>query len=1162
MAVHRPDSLNAAAWLIALLPAITLADMATDGTMGPAVQLSGPDMTIGADLGQTRGNNLFHSFHHFNIPTDQQATFSGPSHIQNVVSRVTGGEVSKVDGTLRSTVGQADVYLINPSGVVMGPNAKVDVPAALHIGTADELRFSDGSRFSARDPKSSTLTSAAPEAFGFLTPQPASLRLDSAQLDLKPGQSATLTAGDIALVGTAERPAKITASGGTVRLETVGNTQIHIPVDKPSSKAIGGHVQLDHAQIDTSGEHAGRLTIRAGSATLTQESALDTAHGGTTAATGGIDISITGAMQMSAGSRITADALGDGRGGSIRVATGTLNLNDGSRITAAVHEGGDTGTITVQTNALNMNGLNLSSTANTVIGTGSWVDHRPDAGAAGDVSVAVRGRLDLSEGAIISSGALVGDAGALIVKADELQLAGKGTTIVNATWGSGEFGSGKIGALTVDVSGLLELHDGAVIENGTLIGETGDLSIKAGELRLASGGSSIYTAAWGMGSPEDPGRVGALTIDIAGLLEMREQTQIASFSNVSGDAGAIRIRANSLRMLGASTEETSGVMIGSHAEHESTGYAGTVQLEIDGNLEMQDAMISSLAKGPGDGGVIDIRAQNVFMGAMPELGDGDTMQMILTQSRPEASGNAGNIHLEVADRLELEGSSWISSTSMSSGNAGDITVRANALRIDGQFNETDGAGIFGDVEKDWEAPDQGVTGQVGSIDITADQVRLLNHGKINVAAHQSPDTPAMDQVDSRVRIVARLLELDGGYIDANTNGPVAAAAIEIQADQLHLANGAQVNTNTSGSGSAGHIGLSARSITLDGFGTQITSSTLAGSGGNAGQLTIRVADTLALSDQAWILTDTSGMGAAGSIDLQAHNLSLIDGASITSHAEEQSGGPVGNIAISAQRLALLNSAEISIDARQTLAPDRLAQTPLGQIMLSVDDFTLNDATLSARSHGNVPASAIVIHSKDTRLTDSAITTDSLLADAGPIRLQGGLAWLTDGQITTSANGPAGDGGDINLNVDHLILDGGFIQANTAAVGASGGDIRIDTRTIISNQNQLTVGGAERQSMVSGSGYNVIQAAAPGGEQGNILVTAPAFDITASLVPLATPFQDPDALLADLCRTVSGPQANSLVERGFGGLAPGPDAPASLYFAGERLDRIQRLFFEK
>ena len=143
------------------------AQIVTDSSVGPKVSLQGGEIKIGADLGTRRGDNLFHSFEKFGIATGQTATFTGPGTIRNVISRVTGGEISNIDGTLRSTVGQADLYFLNPAGVMFGPNAKLDVPGSFHVSTAHELRFANGTRFSALDKTGSSLTVAPPEAFGF-----------------------------------------------------------------------------------------------------------------------------------------------------------------------------------------------------------------------------------------------------------------------------------------------------------------------------------------------------------------------------------------------------------------------------------------------------------------------------------------------------------------------------------------------------------------------------------------------------------------------------------------------------------------------------------------------------------------------------------------------------------------------------------------------------------------------------------------------------------------------------------------------------------------------------------------------------------------------------------------------------------------------------------
>src|SRR4051812_9617170 len=162
---HRLSPLLLAALLAA---APVQAQIVTDGSVGPKVSLHGGEIEIGANLGTRTGDNLFHSFEKFGIATGQTATFTGPGTIKNVISRVTGGEISNIDGVLKSEVGQADLYFLNPAGVIFGPNAQLNVPGSFHVSTAHELRFTNGVSFSALDKSGSGLTVAAPEAFGFL----------------------------------------------------------------------------------------------------------------------------------------------------------------------------------------------------------------------------------------------------------------------------------------------------------------------------------------------------------------------------------------------------------------------------------------------------------------------------------------------------------------------------------------------------------------------------------------------------------------------------------------------------------------------------------------------------------------------------------------------------------------------------------------------------------------------------------------------------------------------------------------------------------------------------------------------------------------------------------------------------------------------------------
>ena len=144
------------------------AQVITDGSVGPAQSLAGPNFAITSDLGRIAGNNLFHSFQRFNLSTGQSATFSGPASIANIFSRVTGG-ASTIDGTIRSTIAGADLFLVNPAGIVFGPNARLDVSGSFHAATATSIDFEDGGRFLASTAGTSQFSTAAPSAFGFIS---------------------------------------------------------------------------------------------------------------------------------------------------------------------------------------------------------------------------------------------------------------------------------------------------------------------------------------------------------------------------------------------------------------------------------------------------------------------------------------------------------------------------------------------------------------------------------------------------------------------------------------------------------------------------------------------------------------------------------------------------------------------------------------------------------------------------------------------------------------------------------------------------------------------------------------------------------------------------------------------------------------------------------
>jgi filamentous hemagglutinin family protein len=284
------SSLLLVVWL-----AVSQAQMRTtltpDGTLGTTVTQNGNLYTITGGTRPRNGPNLFHSFDRLSVGTGDTASFTGPTGIATILSRVTGGQRSDIDGTLRSEIPGAHLFLLNPSGVLFGSNARLEMSGSFHVSTADFLRFTDGATFSAHIGEKSTLTVAAPAAFGFLGPTPAPVTMQGSALQVPAGQTISVVGGDIMLVGNGSMsPANpgptLGAPGGRIHLVSVaspGEVGIDGVASAPDLGMAGftrlGRIDLSQGAVVTVGSggnrNVGEIEVRGGQLTLGGGSQLD-----------------------------------------------------------------------------------------------------------------------------------------------------------------------------------------------------------------------------------------------------------------------------------------------------------------------------------------------------------------------------------------------------------------------------------------------------------------------------------------------------------------------------------------------------------------------------------------------------------------------------------------------------------------------------------------------------------------------------------------------------------------------------------------------------------------------------------------------------------------------------------------------------------------------
>ena len=831
------------------------AEVVTDGSLG------GPKGPVGSgtvpgvgtttyhikdSLGKQAGQNLFHSFSSFNVGTGESATFTGPGDIRNVVSRVTGGSYSSIDGTLRSTIQGANLYFLNPWGVVFGPNASLDVKGSFHVSTADYLRFEDGLRFySTPGTADQVLSTASPVAFGFLNANPGPVYAVQSFLEVPAGETLSIVSGEIGLF-----EAYLSAPGGRINLasmaspgEVIPSPPGEVPDLQVQPLKASGAIQIHGSILDVRGVPSGTVLIRGGRLVLDQGSWVAADNHGDTAG-GGVDI-LAASLDVSGGSSISADSQWSGQGGQLTVeATESVRVN-GSYLSSASWASGDAGSIALSTPHL------LIENEAMVYGD-SFGD-----GRGGEVSI-VTGKLRLLSGGSISSNSFgpTGNGGDLFISAtDSISISGRGPNGLESSLENRTTGAGDAGRIQV-VTPVLDIGEHGSISAETLgTGRAGDIDVAAGTINLTLGGRISNGAFGTTGKGGDISVTASDSVMIADNDAQGNPSGIFTYAAAAGDAGNIFLSAPNLVL-------SNGASIG--ADTVGDGQAGNIELTVQ-QLTLSDgaAISSGSIGGSGRGGSIHVSAADTvsLSGLFCDIststagagrgGDIVVSSSTLTLQNQAAiyadtngSGQGGNIQMKVGALSVDDGSRISSSTYDSTGDGGQVTVQADKdISFTGTFS-----GVYSVSSGD---------GKGGDINLSAAEIRLNDGAQISASSKGTGDAG-----DICLAATGSFISSSGSVSTSSKNAD--GGNIKITAPYMVHLKDSEITASVGGGASTvgGNISIDPQFIILDH--SKIIANAYEGQGGN-----IQIVSNVFLADPFSVVDASSALGIDGTVDIRS-----------------------------------------------------------------------------------------------------------------------------------------------------------------------------------------------------------------------------------------------------------------------------------------------------
>ena len=809
-----------------------MAQIIPDNTLGNENSLvnSIDEQVERIDGGAIRESNLFHSFLEFNIGEGKSAYFANPAGIANIFSRVTGSNPSQLMGTL-GVLGDANLFFLNPQGILFGPNARLDLRGSFLATTADRFVFANGQEFSATNPQ-------APPLLTVNVQQPIGLRFEgnpgtiinqsratdsneqTVGLQVQPGQNLTLLGGEIHL-----ESGVITAPGGRVEL--------------------GGLTEAGIVELDDSGSLSFPNGVARTDVLLTNQASVNViAGGGGFIAVNARNLELSGISFLSAG---IGSGLGspNAQAGDIEInATDTVSFDDSFVDNVVLNEAvGNAGNINVTTSSLYMlNGSQLFSRTNGRGNAGDVIVNAQDIvvfdGVSGDGIFPSAAVSDVGQEGI-------GNAGSIKINTGSLYL----NNLARLT--STSRGQGDAGSILVQASETISLDGGAIFNNvGTPLvqgasGKVGSIVLEAKTVSLING-SQLQAGIFS----QNQGEASIISVKAKDLIFLggpdAEGFQSGIFTDVESEAIG---NGSEIELSAASVSLTDGAILNSR--NAAQGNGGDITIETNSLRIRNGSTVITSTLGAGNAGSLTIRGhESVTLEGTSRFGSSS----LLANVQEGATGNGGNLRIETGN-LSVRDRGLISVATEGSGRAGNLTVNIqDSLILSGE--ET---GLFANTT-------EGSTGIGGSIFIDAAKVIISDGARIAVDSLGTG-------VGGNIFGNTGTLTLDNGTISAETASNTGGNITPQARDLLLLRNSSQIST-TAGTaeteGDGGNITIDANFIVaLPEENSDITANAFFGNGGRISITTNGIfgidfrTRLTPLSD----ITASSTFGLAGIVDI-------------------------------------------------------------------------------------------------------------------------------------------------------------------------------------------------------------------------------------------------------------------------------------------------------